>query len=62
MMIKRNTHQEDVMKAVLTSLMVPVMKLTGFRFSKQYRRAESGFKAFVYRNINTVEANLRAGL
>jgi len=50
------------MKAVLTSLMVPVMKLTGFRFSKGYRRAESGFKAFVYRNINTVEANLRAGL
>ena len=50
------------MKAVLTSLMVPVMKLTGFRFSKEYRMAESGFKAFVYRNINTVEANLRAGL
>ena len=37
---------------------VPFMKLTGFRFSKEYRWAESGFKAWIYAHVDTVAANI----
>ena len=50
------------MRDMIANLIVPVMVVTGFRFSKEYRRAECGWKAFVYRNVNTVHANLKAGL
>ena len=50
------------MRDTLAIIITPVLKLTGFRFSKEYRHAERGFKAFVYRNVNTVQANLKAGL
>ncbi len=50
------------MRDTLATIIAPVLKLTGIRFSKEYRRAENGFKAFVYRNVNTVQANLKAGL
>ena len=50
------------MRDMIANLIAPVMVVTGFRFSKEYRRAEHGWKAFVYRNVNTVHANLKAGL
>jgi hypothetical protein len=50
------------MRDAIAMLLAPAMKVTGFRFSKEYRHAKSGFKAFVYRNVNTIAANLKAGL
>ena len=46
----------------INMILVPMMKLTGFRFSKEYRWGTTPFKAFVYRHIDTVAANVRAGL
>ena len=56
------TKKESTMRDMIANLIAPVMVVTGFRFSKEYRRAECGWKAFVYRNVNTVHANLKAGL
>lgn len=50
------------MRDIFASALVPVMKLTGFRFSKDYRWGATKFHAFVYRHVNTVHANLTAGL
>lgn len=50
------------MRTFLAALLVPVMKLTGFRFSKEYRHATCGWKAVVYTHVNTIQANLWAGL
>ena len=58
-----NPHRKDsIMRTFLAALLVPVMKLTGFRFSKEYRPAISGWKLFVFIHVNTVKANLWAGL
>jgi hypothetical protein len=48
------------MRSCLAYLLTPVLKLTGFRFSKAYRHGESRFYRAVYACVNTVEANLRA--
>jgi hypothetical protein len=37
------------------------MKLTGYRFDKSFRHAETGWKALVYRCCSTVKANGLAG-
>jgi hypothetical protein len=50
------------MRDLLGTLMVPVLKLTGFRFSKDYRWETTKFHAFIYRHINVVAANIKAGL
>jgi hypothetical protein len=50
------------MRAAVAMILVPVMKLTGFRFSKSYRREETLYHKIVYRMVDTVGANLRAGL
>lgn len=60
MMIEQ-TNTEATMNAI-NMILVPMMKLTGFRFSKEYRWGTTPFKAFVYRHIDTVAANVRAGL
>jgi hypothetical protein len=43
-------------------LIAPVMRLTGFRFSKDYRWGVSRFHRAVYACVNTVSANYRAGM
>jgi hypothetical protein len=43
-------------------LLVPVLKLTGFRFSKDYRYGTTLFHRLVYKTVNVVKANLTAGL
>jgi hypothetical protein len=44
-------------------LIAPILRLTGFRFDKSFRQANSGFKAFVFAHIlNTTGANIRAGV
>ena len=45
---------------IFASLIAPAMRVTGFRFSKEYRHAQTGFKAFVYKNVNTIAANRTA--
>lgn len=37
--------------------LAPILKKTGFRFSKAYRHEASKFHAFIYRHVNTVAAN-----
>lgn len=44
-------------RGILTHLIVPTLKITGFRFDKSYRHAETGWKAFVYRRVSTIGAN-----
>lgn len=47
----------------LTGLAVtPILWMTGYRFSKRFRWESTRFHAIVYRWVDTVGANLRAGL
>jgi len=43
-------------------LIAPVLMLTGFRFSKDYRWGVSRFHRAVYAMVNTVAANSIAGM
>ena len=43
-------------------LIAPVLMVTGFRFSKDYRHGISRFHRMVYTCVNTVSANHIAGL
>lgn len=43
-------------------LIAPILKLTGFRFSKTWRIEEFGVKPWIFRNVlNTTKANILAG-
>lgn len=48
------------MRDRIASLLAPILRLTGFRFSKDYRWGTTRWHAFVYRHVNTVSANLQA--
>lgn len=52
------------MRDLMASGVAPILKATGFRFSKAWRQAESGtLMGFVYaRMLNTTLANQLAGL
>jgi hypothetical protein len=50
------------MRKIIGLITVPFLKLTGFRFSKDYRHGVTPFKAFVYKHVDTVSANLAAGM
>lgn len=50
------------MRNAIAAVIAPVLKLTGFRFSKDYRWGTTRFHRVVYALCNTVGANLRAGL
>lgn len=41
-------------------LAAPIMRATGFRFSKDYRHGATRFHRVVYACINVVRANLKA--
>jgi hypothetical protein len=41
-------------------LAVPVLKVTGWRFSKDFRQSDSGWKKWVYWCTDTVMANIWA--
>jgi hypothetical protein len=49
------------MRKFNASLIVPVMKLTGFRFTKDYRHGSTLFHRAVYFAVDTVGANQKAG-
>jgi hypothetical protein len=50
------------MRTLTAALITPALKITGFRFSKDYRWGTTGFHRVIYRCVNTVQANLWAGL
>jgi len=52
------------MRNLNAKLLAPIMKLTGFRFSKDYRwNAENNnFYGWTYYFVNTVDANFTAGM
>lgn len=49
-------------RKITACLLVPAMKLTGFRFSKDYRWGISRWHRFVYATVDTVGANWAAGM
>jgi hypothetical protein len=51
-----------MIRTILALTFVPVMKLTGFRFSKSYRRGDTKFHQIVFVCVDTVGANMKAGL
>ena len=48
-------------RRVLGMLAVPIMRATGFRFSKAYRHADEGWKRWVYLAVDVLNANRWAG-
>lgn len=50
------------MRTFTAYLIAPALKVTGFRFSKDYRWGVSRFHRAVYACVNTVTANHIAGL
>ena len=48
------------MRKLIAKLLVPLMKITGFHFSKEYRWGSNSFYRFVYRYVDTVGANWMA--
>ncbi len=47
-------------RTATAKMIAPVLKLTGFRFSKDYRWGTTMFHRAVYACVSTVEANLTA--
>lgn len=48
------------MRELFAAIIVPVLIITGFRFSKEWRQAESGFKSEIFKRLNTTQANIWA--
>ena len=48
------------MRTITATLIAPVLHLTGFRFSKDYRHETTRFHAAVYAVISTPIANIKA--
>lgn len=48
------------MRNQTAKLLAPILKRTGFRFSKDYRHGKTWLHRFVYRYVDVVSANLRA--
>lgn len=51
-----------MIRTITALALVPAMKITGFRFSKAYRHGTTVWHRLVYRAVNTVQANIWAGL
>jgi hypothetical protein len=49
-------------RTTAAAILVPVMKITGFRFDKNYRHGTTRRHAMVYAWVDTVKANIWAGL
>lgn len=50
------------MRTITAAILVPVLKLTGFRFSKDYRWGTTIRHRVVSALVNTVRANQLAGI
>jgi len=52
----------QTMRKLIALILVPFMKVTGFRFSEEYRYAIDGWELFVFTYVDIVRANRWAGL
>jgi len=52
----------SLMRSLTALCLVPFMKVTGFRFSKDYRWQLTTYHRIVYAMVDTVGANIRAGI
>jgi hypothetical protein len=52
----------ETIRTLTAAALVPFMKLTGFRFSKDYRWGVSRFHRAVYVSVNVIKANYWAGI
>lgn len=50
-----------MIRTALAAVLVPALRLTGFRFSKDYRHGTTRFHRAVYACVDTVSANVKAG-
>ena len=50
------------MRTLIAKLIAPAMKVSGFRFSKDYRHGVSAYHRCVYRLVDVVAANYAAGI
>ena len=50
------------MRDLMANLIYPVLKITGFRFSKDYRWGVTAWHRAVYKYVNTIQANIKAGV
>ena len=51
---------KNLIRTTSAIILTPVMKLTGFRFSKSYRREDTRVHSFIYALVDTVGANTYA--
>lgn len=51
---------KNTIRTLSAIILTPVMKLTGFRFSRAYRRGDTRFHSFIYALVDTVGANTYA--
>ena len=52
----------QIIRTINAYLILPVLLITGFRFSKNYRWETNLYYATVYKLIDTVLANTKAGI
>lgn len=48
------------MRELIAALIVPILIVTNYRFSKEWRQSETGFKAWGFKHLNTTQANIWA--
>ena len=51
---------KNLIRTTSAIILTPVMKLTGFRFSRTYRRGDTKLHSFIYALVDTVGANTYA--
>jgi hypothetical protein len=59
---KRNNRGAKQMRKLAAAILAPAMKLSGFRFSRDYRHGLTLFHRVVYSCVDTIGANIKAGM
>lgn len=52
----------QIIRTINAYLLIPVLKITGFRFSKDYRWETTRYHSIVYNLVDTVLCNIKAGI
>ena len=60
--ILRIDNMKNTIRTINAIILTPVMIFTGFRFSRAYRRGDTRFHSFIYALVDTVGANIKAGV
>ena len=51
---------KNYIRTLSANILTPVMKLTGFRFSRAYRRGDTRYHQIIFACVDTVGANMAA--